>query len=790
MEINKFSFKISTTILSIFFVLVGVIATATIFLQFYFAKQLANKATYSTVQYVSQKTLTELNSINEFTNEYISLLSLSSFIEDTPVPNEHHGMLKKFVSIMSSKSYIYAMYTGHENGNFYEVINLDIDPKLRKKYKSSQKERWLVVKIFLTNNKRIRVQEYLDTNLNIIRKTTESTLYNPTQRPWYKQAMTSSEMIKTDPYMFSNLESLGVTYSKKVQNSNTVMSIDISLSSLTKFLQTQEIFKGSKLYIFNQKNQQVVASNVDFSNEDKTLHAQLNNFITNDTESLKEQSKDYFVSSVNLQSKYTKNEYLILILPQDEILKPYNEKILMSIYANIILMLITLPIIWYVSKIIINPIKALEHENVKIKNRKFDHVNPINSRIKEIDDLSVSMVSMSQSIKEYEEAQIKLMDSIIELIASAIDAKSEYTAGHGQRVPEITMMIAREASKSKEGIFKDFTFTDEEEERELKIAALLHDCGKITTPEYVVDKATKLETIYNRIHEIRTRFEVVHRDLEILYYKKLQNSADKDGLESWLKKEQQSLQEDFAFIATCNIGGEFMSDEYIERIKKIANITWIKNFDDTIGLSQNEKDRLSSLDDTKIQNLLCDKHSHIIKRTRYFQDEYEADGFKGEVPEHLYNLGEVYNLTVRKGTLTNEERFKINEHIIMSIKMLSQLPFPEQLKNVPEFAGAHHETLIGTGYPRQLTKDQMSLPARIMAVADIYEALTASDRPYKEPKKLSESIKILSFMVKDQHIDKDIFELFLTSGVYKEYGEKFLLPEQIDEVDISQYITK
>ena len=789
MKINKFSFKISTTILSIFFLLVGVIATATICLQFYFSKQLANKATYSTVKYVSDKTLSELDSIDQFTNEYISLLSLSSSIENPPVPNEQHGMLKKFISILLSKSYIYAMYTGSENGNFYEVINLDIDPKLRKKYKSSQNERWLVVKIFTSNNKKMRIQEYLDSDLNIVRTTTESTHYNPTKRPWYKKATASNNMIKTEPYMFSNLESLGVTYSKKVENTGTVVSIDISLSSLTDFLKSQETFKGSELYIFNQTNKQIIASNIPFSNADKTLKSQLSSFITNSTESLTQNNKDYFVSNVSLQSKYMQDEYLILILPQDEILKPYNEKILMSIYTNIILMLVTLPIIWYVSKIIINPIKNLEHENIKIKNRKFDDVNPINSRIKEIDDLSHSMVSMSQSIKEYEEAQIKLMDSIIELIASAIDAKSEYTAGHGQRVPEITMMIAKEASKSKEGIFKDFTFKDIEEERELKIAALLHDCGKITTPEYVVDKATKLETIYNRIHEIRTRFEVVHRDLEILYYKKLQNSANKDGLDQWLKKEQQSLQEDFEFIATCNIGGEFMSDEYIERIQKIANITWIKNFDDTIGLSQNEKDRLSDLDETKVQNILCDKHSHIIRRTRYFQDEYEADGFKGEVPEHLYNLGEVYNLTVRKGTLTNEERFKINEHIIMSIKMLSQLPFPEQLQNVPEFAGAHHETLIGTGYPRQLTKEQMSLPARIMAVADIFEALTASDRPYKEPKKLSESIKILSFIVKDQHIDKDIFELFLTSGVYKEYGKKFLLPEQIDEVDISKYVS-
>ncbi len=120
--------------------------------------------------------------------------------------------------------------------------------------------------------------------------------------------------------------------------------------------------------------------------------------------------------------------------------------------------------------------------------------------------------------------------------------------------------------------------------------------------------------------------------------------------------------------------------------------------------------------------------------------------------------------------------------------MLEKLPFPENLKNVPLFAGAHHETLIGTGYPRQLTIDDMPIASRIMAIADVFEALTASDRPYKEPKTLSQSVKILSFMVKDQHLDPDIFKLFLSSGVYKEYANKFLKPEQIDEIDIQQYL--
>ena len=185
--------------------------------------------------------------------------------------------------------------------------------------------------------------------------------------------------------------------------------------------------------------------------------------------------------------------------------------------------------------------------------------------------------------------------------------------------------------------------------------------------------------------------------------------------------------------------------------------------------------------------LLADQPWHIVPReeTTALDPKY---GFRVKVPEHLYNFGEIYNLSVGRGTLTEEERFKINEHIMQTIVMLDSLPFPKHLKRVPEYAGTHHETLSGKGYPKQLAEGELSVPARIMAIADIFEALTASDRPYKKAKTLSESIKILSFFKKDRHIDGDLFDLFLTSGVYKRYGERFLQPEQIDEVDIAQFV--
>ena len=387
------------------------------------------------------------------------------------------------------------------------------------------------------------------------------------------------------------------------------------------------------------------------------------------------------------------------------------------------------------------------------------------------------------------EAQKLLMDALIKLIAGAIDAKSPYTGGHCERVPELGLMLAEAATAQTEGPLASFRFETEDEWREFRIGAWLHDCGKVTTPEYVVDKAVKLETIYNRIHEVRMRFEVLLRDARISALEAVTQGADPAQAQAAFDARQAQLTDDFLFIAECNLGGEFMAPEKVERLKKIAEATWVRHFDDRAGLAHEELKRYTSAPEPlpATERLLSDKPHHIIPRTKAAVADPKW-GFKVNVPEHLYNYGEVYNLSVGRGTLTEEERFKINEHVMQSLMMLEQLPLPKNLKRVPEYAGTHHETLIGTGYPRKLTKDDLSVPMRIMAIADIFEALTASDRPYKKAKTLSESIKILSFFKKDGHIDGDLFDLFLSSGVYRRYAERFLLPEQMDEVDISKYI--
>jgi HD-GYP domain-containing protein (c-di-GMP phosphodiesterase class II) len=336
------------------------------------------------------------------------------------------------------------------------------------------------------------------------------------------------------------------------------------------------------------------------------------------------------------------------------------------------------------------------------------------------------------------QAQKNLFDSFMTMMAAAVDAKSAYTGGHCQRVPVLTEMLAEAACNETDGPFKDFHLS-EEEWYELQIAGGLHDVGKVTTPVHIMDKATKLERIVDRVDEVKVRFELVKRDLEVEHLKKVvANGVDKAALENDLQAQLKQVAEDFAFIAECNIGGEFMADEKIARLKEIA--------------------KRPILLDGKVQPLLNDD--------------------------------EVMNLSIRRGTLNDADRKVINDHIVLTIQMLESLPFPKHLRRVPEIAGGHHEKMDGTGYPKGLTRDQMSIPARMMGIADIFEALTAADRPYKKPKTVSESIKIMSFMKKDKHIDPELFELFLRSGIYKKYAERFLLPEQIDEVNIEQYLSQ
>jgi response regulator RpfG family c-di-GMP phosphodiesterase len=271
---------------------------------------------------------------------------------------------------------------------------------------------------------------------------------------------------------------------------------------------------------------------------------------------------------------------------------------------------------------------------------------------------------------------------------------------------------------------------NEEERYELYIAAWLHDCGKVATPPHVVDKSTKLETIFDRIELIKTRMEVLKKDVEIKFLKRQLIDPNNIEFEKEYDLEIDRLNLEMQFLVDCNIGGEFMKPEFQKRVEEIGSQT------------------------------------------------VDMNGKK----QPLLTSEEIRNLNIQKGTLLPEEREIINEHIVITIEMLEQLPYPKNLRNVPEFAGGHHEKMDGTGYPKGLKENQMSPQAKIMAIADIYEALTAADRPYKDGKKLSDAMRIMGFMKDDYHIDEDLFEIFVSSGTYKHYAEKYVASNQIDDV--------
>jgi len=389
--------------------------------------------------------------------------------------------------------------------------------------------------------------------------------------------------------------------------------------------------------------------------------------------------------------------------------------------------------------------------------------------------------------------QKQLLDAFIQLLAGAIDAKSPYTGGHCQRVPELTLMLAQAAAASQAPAFQSYRPSEDDWEA-LHIAAWLHDCGKVTTPEYVVDKATKLETLNDRIHEIRTRFEVLKRDAWISYWQALAMGGNAAQLGERRDATLTELDDDFKFVARCNLGGEAMAPDDLQRLERIAERRWMRTLDDRLGVSWEENRRQAQTPAPNLpvsEPLLADKPEHLIERAdSELIPENNPWGFKLDVPRYKYNRGERYNLSIARGTLTREERYIINHHMVQTILMLSHLPFPGHLGNVAEIAGGHHEKMDGSGYPKRLKREDMSLPARMMAIADIFEALTAADRPYKKAKSLSEALGIMATMSREAHIDAELFALFINDGVYMQYATRYLDPGQIDAVDPASLLRK
>lgn len=1037
--------SIRATVIGFFLFATVITASVAISLQYFFSTDMATESTLSVYQKTAASTRDYISAVDSRAAASTRILSqFTRFVGDTGITADSRQL---FAEAMSRNPMFYAIYIGFQNGDFYELVNLEADPTVRKQLRAKPEDRWVAIRVVGEGEQRLRRLNFLDADFNIRLSREHKTDYDPRKRPWFTDAK-PGEINKTDPYLFHDLQAPGETYSTVVPDNQAVLALDITLSSLSGFLNTQELSEDSEIYVY-QETGELIASNqtvkkaeslppapelalseeeqqlvnsieyLTVSNEtdwppinfaasgqpygyavdvlnyisemtgipiryinglnwnemgqmfltneldvlqpvfyqenrellgnltepflqvpygvvttkggdritrveqlfDKKvaipagwslannleenfpqieiirvdnvramfnavlegrvdaavdtapilnytaaqffiedveihqpldfgeasmptqLHFMVNNShagltvlfnkamaalgpdhvqalrdkwlnsrssvsrqlgavpyselmqlaqqdITDDLQTVSLNGEAHFVYLTPFGETEGKQDYFAIATPVDTVLAPGLEKVKTSIILTMLAVLLLVPISWLLASPIVRPIRQLADDSEKITQRRYKDVQQVSSRIAEVGDLAGSMSNMSAAIQRHEKAQEELLDAFIKVIAQAIDDKSPHTAGHCERVPELAFMIAREAERSDYGPFKDFAFKNAEEWREFQVAAWLHDCGKITTPEHIIDKGTKLETIYNRIHEVRMRFEVLWRDAEIDYLIQLaQPGADQAELEQRKNEKQQQLRDDFAFIANANVGGEFISEEDVAKLHELAETTWLRYFDDQLGLSSGEMSRLQteSRPLPATEKLLVDRPEHLIER-QHSTDYDPKFGIKMEVPKYLYNLGELHNLAISRGTLSAEDRFKINEHMISTIKMLESLPFPEELKRVPRYASTHHETMKGTGYPRKLTGDQLSMPERIMVLADIYEALTAADRPYKKAKPVSVALDILYSMVQNDHIDVEVFELFLRSGVYIHYAQRFLPAKQIDEVDISKYL--
>lgn len=383
--------------------------------------------------------------------------------------------------------------------------------------------------------------------------------------------------------------------------------------------------------------------------------------------------------------------------------------------------------------------------------------------------------------------RVLLFDALVRVVATAIDARSPHTGAHCQRVPRLAEMLAEAAANA------GTVDLDDDARETLRLAAWLHDCGKIALPDFVVEKPTRLAAFHDRIHEIRTRFEVLKRDAEIAYWRDRCAGGDENALRSRLDREWRELDADFALVAQCNRSTDALPAEAARRLEAIGERMWRRTIDDRLGVGHEELERKARVPPRALpasEHLLADRLEHLIDWVPLEPLSQDTARTRLKPPRHKLNLGERYNLGVGHGTLTPEERYLVDAHASLTLTMLRELPWPRRLRSVPDIAGAHHEHIDGSGHPRGLGGNQIGPLARILAIADVFEALSARDRPYQPARSASAALSIMADMVCAGHLDRELFALLLTSDTWLRYGEQFLAAEQIDKIDVDMLLRR
>jgi HD-GYP domain-containing protein (c-di-GMP phosphodiesterase class II) len=891
-----------------------------------------------------------------------------------PRMEQRLALLGPFSQALRNNPNLASLYLGDSNGDFLMVRPLRTEA-LKAALKAPAEAAYQVWTVERTGNEGpLRSQSlFYDESLALVgREDIAGESYDPRSRGWFRSALDSAGQITTEPYVFFSTRNIGTTLARR-SGGQAVIGADLTLAALSQTLAKHKVTADTEIVLLDPEGNAVGYPDSDRlvadARSSRLIKARdLNPAIAAaldeslDTSRLEALGRRWIVSRSHMQEGGPQGLELALLVPEDELLDDAYRLRWQGALITLATLLLCLPLGWLTSRILVKPLRELVREADAIRSFDFDYPVSRRSPVLEIDQLSVSMARMKETLASFFEItaslraetrfapllervlfetvkigqaqagliylrendddllkphglvidgsprnlevfklqdhglqaedspqwlqqlavsdnvvmslgfeqaadlqgvlraldsprvhligillrnrhqetvgalvllisdsgteadleklqpdriaflqavsgaatvsiegqrlqarQKQLLDAFIHLLAGAIDAKSPYTGGHCQRVPVLTLMLAQAAAASQAPAFDTYQPTEDEWEA-LHIAAWLHDCGKITTPEYVVDKATKLETLNDRIHEIRTRFEVLKRDAWVEYWQAVATAGDSSSLAQQRDATLTALDDDFAFIASCNLGSEAMADADLQRLQSIAQRSWTRTLDDRIGVSWEENQRQARTPKPSLpvtEPLLADKPEHLFER--HHAELIPADnpwGFQLDVPQWKYNRGELYNLSIKRGTLTREERYVINHHMVQTIRMLSQLPFPAHLGNVAEIAGGHHEKMDGSGYPKRLKREQMSLPARMMAIADIFEALTAADRPYKKAKKLSEALGIMATMCRDAHIDPELFRLFISDKIYLCYAEQFLDPRQIDGIDPDSLLVK
>jgi len=762
-------------------VILTVVVVALLSTQYYFSSKMVLEFVTKKFVYLAKQSSIIVQEKDKKAKEIVSILANTPILSTPQSFQRREELLKLFSTPMQYNKKIFAIYLSYPDSKYFEVVNIAHSSFIAKMFHAPKNAEWVVVQLYRDNTTQAKAREiahFYDKDFNYISMYSKVTDYNPLKRPWYKEAKDGKgRIVRGSPYMYYRLQKMGITYSMPLSNKQSIIAMDITLDVLSQSLRQLKDSTQTDIYMFEDK--QLIASTEPLKKRvDPILLKALEH--SNKLESYKKDGETYFFMAIPI----TSNLKLIFKAQKGRMMQPYMQSIYAEITVTLLLLLLLIPFIRKLAKGFEQPIEMLMAENEKVKKREFDKVTSIQSNIYELNLFSDSLVDMSKSMKEHEEKQEKLLEAFIHLIGNMIDAKSSYTGEHCKKVPILTKMILDAVNESELESFKDFHIEDRELLKGIEWSSWLHDCGKLIIPNDIIDKATKLEVVYNRIHEIRTRFEVLLRDAHIKYLKALLDGESQDLAQKEFETTKEQLQSDFVFIAEINLGERTLTDQEHARLIAISKRKWERNFSKQIGISWQEKElmqRAEAEEQLPVQEcLLYDGKEHEIQRSQSDLNLYKKEHIRMQIPELLYNRGELYNLSIPIGTITKEEKFKIQEHAIHTLKILKELPWSDKLKYIVEDAANHHEHLDGTGYPRLLHENRLSVPARIMAIADIFEALTAANRPYKKSKTLSEVIAIMVEMAKSKNIDSEIFKLFIRNKIYLKYAKEYLQENQID----------